>query len=310
MAAVANASFPVFGLILIGFVCGRRALFGAEAVNVLNGFVVWLALPALLFQAMAQISWDAVDQPGFIGAFAGGIALTFLVSLVLDRPRQRLADASIEALDAAYANVGFMGIPLCLIVFGEASLPAAIIATLLTACALFAVAIILIEIDAHKDADLRRALAKIGLSLVRNPLLIGPAAGLAVAAAHITLPAPLARLTTLLGGAASPCALVTIGLFLAVERSGRDVRRVGRLVGLKLVLQPAVTGLLAYEVFGMPPLWSQAALLLSALPIGTGPFMLAKAYRRDATVTSGAILVSTILSVLTISLLVAWIGRH
>ncbi len=78
---------------------------------------------------------------------------------------------------------------------------------------------------------------------------------------------------------------------------------------LKLVLQPVLTGVLAFWVFRMPPLWSHAAVLLSALPIGTGPFMLAELYRREAAVTSRAILVSTVISLATVSLLVAWFGR-
>ncbi len=49
------------------------------------------------------------------------------------------AQACIEGLDAGYSNVGFMGIPLCLLVIGPASLPAAVIATLFTACVLFPV---------------------------------------------------------------------------------------------------------------------------------------------------------------------------
>src|SRR3546814_18161280 len=74
--------------------------------------------------------------------------LVFLVSYFLDRRRSgRLADASIEGLAASYSNAGFMGIPLCLMLFGEASLPPVIITTLLTACVLFAFSIVLIEID-------------------------------------------------------------------------------------------------------------------------------------------------------------------
>jgi hypothetical protein len=305
MAPVADAAFPIFGLILIGYVCGKRALFGPGAVDVLNSFVVRLAL---LFQSMAQITWEGIDHPGYLAAFAGGIIATFLVSISLDRERgHRLADASIEGLDAAYANTGFMGIPLCLIVFGEASLAAAVIATLLTACALFAAAIVLIEVDLQTQTSLARTLARVGGALLRNPLLIAPLAGLAFAAMPVALPAPLLRLTTLLGAAASPCALVTIGLFLAEHDGARSTLAVGRLVALKLLVQPAITGILAFKVFAMPPLWSQAALLLSALPVGTGPFMLAKLYDREAAVTSRAILYSTILSVLTISLLIAWL---
>jgi predicted permease len=72
-------------------------------------------------------------------------------------------------------------------------------------------------------------------------------------------------------------------------------------------VQPAITFVLAFRVFDMPPLWSHTALVLSALPIGTGPFMLAKLYNREAAVTSRAILISTVLSLITVSALLAWL---
>ena len=108
---------------------------------------------------------------------------------------------------------------------------------------------------------------------------------------------------SLLGGAASPCALVCIGLFLAQERVvSHDASSIGVLVGLKLLIQPAVTALLAFYVFDVPPLWSHAAVLLSALPIGSGPFTIAKLYGLEAGVTSGAILISHLFSVATVSI--------
>jgi malonate transporter and related proteins len=309
MEAVINAALPVFALILTGYVCARRRILGTAATTSLNDFVVWLALPALLFQAMAQITWQQIDHPGFIAAFGGGMLATFVLCFVLERRRgQRLADRSIEGLDAAYANTGFMGIPLCLATFGAAGLPAAIIATLLTACVLFAGSIVLIEMDLQQARGVWRTMGKVGLSLARNPLVVSPVLGLVWAAVGAPLPAPVLRFTTLLGGAASPCALVTIGLFLAQTGNAGKTAVVARLVGLKLLLQPAITAVLAFWVFPMPALWSHSALLLSALPIGTGPFMLAKLYDREAAVTSRAILFSTVLSVVTISLLVAWFG--
>ena len=103
---------------------------------------------------------------------------------------------------------------------------------------------------------------------------------------------------------------ITIGLFLAQTETSSSGPGVMRLVAGKLLLQPAVTAVLAFYVFAMPPVWAWTAVLMSALPIGTGPFMLAQMYGRDARVTSRAILVSTVASVLTVSLLVAWISAH
>lgn len=310
MHAVLNAALPVFALILTGLLCGRFGVFDRRATDSLNRFAIYLALPALMFLAMSKITLEQASQTGFALAFGGGIAAAFALGFALSRWRgRRVASASIEGLDAGYSNVGFMGIPLCLLVFGSGGLPMAVFATLLTACVLFLFTIVLVEIDLHRSASLGRALRKVLLSLLRNPLLLAPVAGLGVGLAGLTLPAPVERFASLLGGAASPIALVCIGLFLAQERvTGREAPTIGALVGLKLVVQPGVTALLALYVFRMPPLWSQSAVLLSALPIGSGPFTIAKLYGLEAGVTSGAILASHLVSVVTVSALVAWLG--
>ena len=310
MQSVLNAALPIFGLILIGYLCARFEILGRAATDSLNRFAVFLALPALLFQAMTRITLEQLGQAGFALAFAGGVAATFATAFMLGRRSgRRIADASILGLDASYANVGFMGIPLCLLVFGEAGIPPAIIATLFTACLLFAFAIVMIELDLQRAGSLWRTVRKVLVSLVRNPLLVAPAAGLAVGMTGLALPAPVERFATLLGGAASPCALVCIGLFLAQERGVTgNATMLGLLVGMKLVLQPAVTALLAFQLFSMPPDWARAAVLLSALPIGSGPFTLAHLYRLEVGVTSGAILASHLGSVVTVTLLLAWLG--
>ncbi len=310
MNAVLNAALPVFALILLGYGAGRGGLFDRAATDNLNRFAFYLALPALLFLAMSRITPAQIEQGGFVLAFGGGMVLTFGLGFALCRLRGgRLAAASIEGLDAGYGNVGFMGIPLCLLVFGRAGLPMAVIATLLVACGLFLFSIVLVEADLQRGGGLGRVGLRVGLSLLRNPLLLAPVGGLAVGLTGAGLPAPLVRFAELLGGAASPVALICIGLFLAQERvSVRDARPIAVLVALKLVVQPGVTALVALGVFHMPPLWSHSAVLLAALPIGSGPFTIAKLYGLEAGVTSGAILVSHLVSVVTVSVLVAWMG--
>lgn len=307
MSIIINAVFPLFALILIGYVSGRKRLLGAGAVDSLNKFVVWMALPALLFQAMAQITWEQINQPGYVAASALAIAVVFGVSYAMDRQRRgRLADASIEGLAASYSNAGFMGIPLCLMVFGPEGLPPVIIATLLTACVLFAFSIVLIEIDLLGSPSVLGTTRKVLLSLLRNPLVAAPLLGIMVAALEWKLPYAVLQFTTLLGAAASPCALVTIGLFLAQGEPAERHGTVWRIVLLKLFLHPLIAFVLVRWVFDMPLLWANTAVLLAALPVGTGPFMLAKLYEREPATTSRAILISTVLSLATVSVLVAW----
>ncbi len=311
MNAVITAALPVFALILTGWLAARWRILGPAATDALNRYVVYLSLPALLFRAMTQVDLAQAAHWGFVAAFAGGIAATFLASFLGARRTQRaLTDRSIQGLAASYANAGYMGIPLCLALFGAESLAPATFTTLLTASVLFGFAIALIEFDRQQAPSLRATLLKVGRALMRNPLLAAPVLGLAWAFTGVPVPEGLDRYVALLGASASPCALVTIGLFLAQTETSSSGPGVLRLVTSKLLLQPAVTAVLAFYVFPMPPMWAWTAVLMSALPIGTGPFMLAAMYGRDARVTSRAILVSTVASVLTVSLLVAWISAH
>ncbi len=310
MRAVLDAALPVFALILTGAACGRSGMFDRQATDNLNRFAFYLALPALLFLAMARITPDQAAQGGFSLALGGGIVVTFVLGFILSRWRGgNAAIATIEGLDASYGNTGFMGIPLCLLVFGPGSLPMAVISTLFTACVLFLSAVALVEFNLQRSASLGRTLGKVVFSLLRNPLLLAPLAGLGVALAGLPLPIPVEQFATLLGGAASPVALICIGLFLAQERvTVRDAIPVSMLVGLKLIVQPGVTALLAVTVLHLPPFQTHVAVLLSALPIGSGPFTIAKLYGLEARVTSGAILASHVASVVTVSALVAWFG--
>src|SRR5690554_4089633 len=87
MSAIVNAVFPLFALILLGYLSARKRLLGPGSVDSLNKFVVWMALPALLFQAMAKITWQDINQPGYVAASGLAIAAVFGVSYFMDRKR-------------------------------------------------------------------------------------------------------------------------------------------------------------------------------------------------------------------------------
>jgi malonate transporter and related proteins len=293
---------PVFGLIFAGYACRKLNKLGPAAASELNRFVVYLALPALLFDVMARTPWSMLDQPAFIAAFGLGSAVVFVATLAVRLLQARpLADASIDGLNAAYPNSGFIGLPLCLLAFGDASLAPAVIAMIMTVCVLFAVAIVLIELGLQTQKHPLATIGNVAKSLAKNPLLIAPLAGALVSGAGAQVPQGLEALLKLLGGAASPCALVALGLFLGAKTGAHDKRTIGALVLLKLIAQPLLTWWLACHLFGLPPLWAKTAVILSALPTGTGPFMLAEFYRREGGVTSNTILVSTVFSLVTVT---------
>lgn len=309
MLAIFNVAFPVFGLIFVGFFCRKRNILGPNASSELNRFVIFLGLPALLFESMSRLASVQALNLGYIAAFALGMAGVFALTLWIRlRSQAHFIDATIDALGAAYPNSGFLGIPLCLLTFGDKGLPPAVIGTLMTACLLFAVAIIMIESYRQAEKHFGRTLAKVGSSLLRNPIMVAPILGALVAASGWQMPGGLRQLFQFLGAAAGPCALVSIGLFLAASKpQPGDARTVCLLVACKLVLQPLLTAWLAFSVFNLPPMWAWAALLLSALPIGNGPFMLAELFGREANTMSRSILISTLLSLVTVSVILAFI---
>jgi malonate transporter and related proteins len=302
---------PIFALIFAGWLARRIGVLGAAATTELNRFVVFLALPALLFDVTAHAHWSAIWKPGFIGAFGLSSLAIFALTVLIRRGEGRpLADAAVDGLNAGYANTGFMGFPLALVAFGPEALAPTTVATILTVCAVFAVAIVLIETGLRREEDgAGRSGARtpvwlaVGRSLIRNPLLVAPALGALVPAAGLALPAPVETFLKLLGGAASPCALVALGLFLAQKRrrQGGQGRVAALLVGLKLAAHPLLAYGLGRYLFDLPPLLLHVAVLMAALPTGTGPFMLAEFYRREADLTATVVLVSTVLAVLTVS---------
>jgi len=304
MSSIILIVLPVFGLIFLGWLVRRMGVLGHHATSELTRFVVVLALPALLFDIVATARLEDIWQPGFIAVYGLGAMVMFgLTLLVSMRSGRHLADAAIDGLNSGYANTGFIGFPLGLAALGPAALAPTMIATIITACIVFAAAIILVELGLRTETGRGRVLLKVGGSLIRNPLLWAPAVAALFPLLGMSLPAPALSFVTLLGGAASPCALVALGLFLAAKQEGgtREIPAVTGLVIAKLFLHPLITWLLGVYLFALPPALLHAAVLIAALPTGTGSFMLAEFHRREAGITSKVILVSTLLSVLTVS---------
>jgi len=306
MFDIANIILPVFALIFAGYALRRLNILSVAACTELNRFVVYLALPALMIDVMISSPWSTFYQPGFLLAFELAVAGIFVTVLTWRWFQTRnLAEATIECTAASYANTGYIGLPLCALTFGQENLAPAMVAAVLTVSANFAASIVLIETSAQADKNILRSMLNVLRSLFKNPLILAPIFAIVISASGIQLPQGMAQSIKLLGGAASPCALVAIGLFLALKQEKANVPLSLSLVLLKLIAQPILTWYLAFHVFDMPPLWAKSAVLLSALPTGTGPFMLAELYRRGGGIASRTILLSTFGSVVTLSVWLA-----
>ena len=305
MLYVFNVVLPVFLLILIGYVGGRAGKLGANASTELNRFVVWLALPAQLFNFAANSGWQTLWRPGFITAFFLSCLIVFVVVLLISWMRNRdLAAASFNGLSASYSNTGYMGIPLCALALGQDGLAPAIISTFIV-FVMFALSTVLIEIGILSHKKSHEIVLSVIKSLCTNPLLIAPVAGLLWAASDLTLYDPIAQVIAFLAAASTPCALVSIGLFLMQKSTAAPVQAWGISLA-KLILQPVIAWVIAGPVLELPALWVNAIVILSALPTGTGPFMLAQYYKADGGVISRVVLITTVSSLLTLSLFLWW----
>jgi predicted permease len=161
--------------------------------------------------------------------------------------------------------------------------------------------------------DWRRALLSAVGGLFSNPRVVGIVLGVAVSAVGLPLPATVRTFTALLGGAAGPCALFTIGATLAGQPRNPRVREapalpegslpeVGLMSVFKLVVHPlAMWGVLA-GVFSVDPLWVAAAVLAASLPVASTVYVVAGRYGTYLPQVSSAILVSTAASVVTVSI--------
>lgn len=313
MLGTLSILLPIFGLIAAGFISRKTGVMGQTAASELNRFVVWLALPALLFDIMANSNWSALYLPDFILVYLiGSVGLFVLVLIWRLKQGVPLADASIDSVSAAYSNTGYVGFPLLFLVFGASSQVPTTIASIIVVSIVFAMAIILIETGLQAEASLRLKIKNVLKAVFLNPLIVSPIAGMLFALTSWQLPQGVETFLTLLSGAASPAALVSLGLFLAdAVASSNDNTAAARktawqLTAIKLIAQPLLVAWLALSVFEMDYELAMMAILLAALPTGTGPFMLAEYYRREAVTTAQTVLFSTVLSLVTLTLLLSF----
>ncbi len=301
---------PVFGAILCGYVLGRKKIIGPEASAGMNSFVYFISFPALLFVVVAKTPPAEIFYWPFFGAWVGGLVvvygLTAVISLVFFR--DGLGNLGMRGLNTTCASTAFIGIPLCTAAFGkEAAFPAVLATTLLAVVDLSA-SILLIEIGRNAQTKALATLANIGKALAKNPLMIGSALGVVVALSGLQLPVAVSRFCDIVGGAAIPCSLVTLGMFFASNPLIGKIAEVNLLTVLKLVAHPLATWLLIVLVFPLDARWTAIAVLLAALPPATTVFVIAQRYGIHMHQTASTMLVSTIGSIASIAAVLLWLN--
>ncbi len=304
LAPVFGAVLPVFGLVACGYLAGRFGMVTQASSHALNQFVYAFALPAMLFVAVYRGSLEEILSGAFFLAVIAATLGTALIGFALSHYGAKAppAESTMRALNASFANTGYLGIPLVTVAYGErAALPAAL-ATVATNIVSFALAIVCLELFVNpRPGGVRRALS----GVARSPLIWPIALAVFLVFLQIRVPLPVERFASLLAAAAGPCALFAIGLFVSQLSIRAGARASWQTSTLKLVVHPLLMALLAYLVLPVDAFWAKIAVVCAALPLGATAFVLAQRYRLLEAETSTGAVVSTAASLLTVSLVMA-----
>lgn len=306
MIEILLKTLPFFAVIGLGFQSGRTRFVTPEATAELTRFVFYFALSAMLFGFAANLDLAQVFDGAFVLAY---LVATGAVWLVVGGAALMRGAGPEEAVFEAHAgvigNAGFLGIPMLTLLLG----PVAIVPLLLVLAVDLIVfsSILTMALAGLRAGRIDRGIfGVLGLGLLRNPMIVSVVLGLAWGATGLRMPVPVQEFMTLLGAAATPCALFAIGASLA----GKSLDRPGLAIWIsfaKLALHPAAAAL-ACLAFAVNTDSARVMIAAAALPVAGNVFILAKHYDVVPERISTAILISTAVSVLTITWVIALVS--
>ena len=303
---------PIYLCIALGYLATRHGLFDRADMRVFGKFVINLALPALLFNALSQRSVGEIFNGPYLAAYALG-GLIMLAGTVLwyrKVAHEGMARSAIMAMGMTCPNSGYVGYPVMLLTLGA---PVAGVALALNMVVenllIIPILLALADMERHEAGHWRQLVLQTLQGLARNPLIIAIVAGFLVSALGVPMPSPVSRTVTLFAQASSALSLFVIGGSL-VGLQLQGVRSAIAQIGIgKLVLHPLC--LLAVMTWLVPigdPQLKVALLLTGAMPM-MGIYAILAQRQGHEGLASAALLVATMASFFTLSGLL-WLLRH
>lgn len=312
MLAILSVTFPFFALVLCGYVATRRGVLPLSAIGGLNSFVLFFALPCMLFRFGAQTPIAQLLDP--VVALVYLLSGTLLVAATVAATVRRWGwnDAAFGALVTVFPNSGFMGVPLLVALLGQESAAPVIVTMALDMVVTTSLCIALSRLGLGQGSA-GRALRMALKGVLVNPLPWAIALGGVASALQWQLPGPVDQAVAMLAAAASPVALFTIGAVLARSQMNQAEHVAARhyvpLALVKLLVHPllvwlACLGALALGL-ALSPLTMTALVLSAALPSASNVSLLAERFDAHGGRVARIILVSTALAFFSFSAAVA-----
>jgi len=322
LISVLAVTFPIFALVVCGFVAIRRELLPVNAIPGLGSYVVSFALPALLFRmGMSTPLQRLLDGP-LVLVYLGCAAVIVSATIVFSRnKRVRLKDAAFGALASVYPNAGFMGIPLLVALLGEAGVRIVLVTVLVDLFLVTSSCIAIVQMpEGSSGSGVLRTIWRAFVGALRgalaNPLPWPIAAGLVCGAFGVTVPGPVDKAVAMLGDTASPVALFAIGCILARNAvTAAAPIPAGDYVPaalVKLLVHPALVygfGLVVQALgFALDSVSLAGLAVVAALPPAINITMLAERFGADSGRVARIVMLATVLSFVTITVTVWLLG--
>jgi len=311
-----TVTFPFFALCLAGYAATRVGWLTLPAVPGLNGFVLYFAVPCMLFRFGANTPVAELLNPVVFGVYLV-CALTMVTATIWITKRGVIGwnDASLGALVAAFPNTGFMGVPLLTALLGAASAGPAIATILVDIVITSSLCVALSRLDGAGIDGAGRAAKQALRRAASNPMPWAILLGTIASGFDIKLWEPLDQTVALLANAASPVALFTIGAVLARSQmtSAHAMPKAHYLPGtlLKLFIHPVLLWCLGTLVqwMGLPldDFTLTCIVLVAALPSASNVSLLAERFGADNGRIARIILLTTVAAFFTFSGAVAWL---
>jgi len=307
-------TFPFFALVLAGYIAARRRMLPLEAIPGLNGFVLFFALPCMLYRfgATTPIAQLLDASVFFTWLLCAMVVVAFTVAMTLNA-RIRWNDASFGALVAAFPNTGFMGVPLLVALLGQAAAGPIIVTIVVDMVITTSLCIALSRLDGADAHGFSHAAKNAMKGMLFNPMPWSILLGGVSSAIGFALPGPVNKTVGLLADAASPVALFTIGAVLARsqmlaalhDHAPLPLREYVPVAVIKLLLHPLLVLLVGAAAVSLDLPLNRFALtvmvLVAALPSASNVSLLAERFGADNGRIARIILVSTAAAFLTFS---------
>ena len=317
MFSILLITFPFFALVLCGYVAARRAWLPQAAIPGLNTFVLYFALPCMLFRFGASTPIGQLLDGSLIGVYLLCALIMVGFTIAVSRsPRIGWNDASFGALVAAFPNTGFMGVPLLVALLGAQAAGPVIVTIVVDMVITTSLCIALSQLEGADEHGFTHAAKNALKGMLFNPLPWSILLGALASAASFELPKPVMQTVSLMADAASPVALFTIGAVLARSQMLAVIHNHAPILmrdyvpvaAIKLLVHPLlVWGVGSAAVaMGVPlnPFALTVLVLVAALPSASNVSLLAERFGADNGRIARIILVSTAAAFVTFSLAV------